>query len=210
MHTPNERTHAVDIDKILSRHCHSEDRFVPDYNELGVVAEELKERGLRVVLTQGVFDLIHEGHAKYLERALSYGDVLIVGVDTDEYTRKRKGPNRPIVPFQERLNMLAHLRHVSILTQRHVDVEVGALIRAVRPHVLVTSESTKDFPVSDIAVYREVCGEVVTLPPQATTSTTARIRMLSIDGADALARELARRIPDVVQESLEQIRNHHG
>lgn len=196
----------VDIDKILSRYAHSEDRFVSDYTELRTVVDALKERGLRVVLTQGVYDLLHEGHARYLEKALSYGDVLIVGVDTDEFTRVRKGPNRPIVPFLERLHMLSHLRHVSVLTQRGIDTEIGELIRVVCPHVLVASESTKDFPPEAVATYAQYCGEVVMLPPQATTSTTARIRMLSIDGADQLARELAERIPSLVQESLEKLR----
>jgi D-beta-D-heptose 7-phosphate kinase/D-beta-D-heptose 1-phosphate adenosyltransferase len=195
-----------DIDKILSKHLHSDDRFISDYNELGAVTEELKERGLRVVLTQGVFDLIHEGHAKYLEKAHAHGDVLIVGVDTDEFTRARKGPSRPIVPFQERLNMLAHLRHVSIITQRDVGIEIGTLIRTVQPHVLITSQSTKDFPVKDVEEYQKYCEQIVTLPPQGVTSTTARIRTLSIDGADQLARELAERIPRVVQESLDKIR----
>ena len=198
--------HNVDIAKILSQHSHSEDRFVPNYEELRAVVDDLKGRGLRIVLTQGVFDLLHEGHARYLEKALSHGDVLIVGVDTDEYTRVRKGPNRPVVPFQERLNMLSHLRHVSILTQRDVGVEAGELIRTVRPHTLITSESTKDFPARDVEAYREFCENIVTLPPQATTSTTARIRFLTIDGADTLARSLERRIPEVVREALDDIR----
>jgi len=198
--------HNVDIEKILSRHAHSEDRFIPDYEELRLVTEELKSRGLRIVLTQGVYDLLHEGHARYLEKALAEGDVLIVGVDTDEFTRVRKGPNRPVVPFQERLNMLSHLRHVSILTKRDVDIPIGALIEIVRPHVLVTSESTKDFPPQDVCVYQKYCEKVIILPPQATTSTTARIRMLSIEGADQLARDLAERIPRAVQESLDKMR----
>lgn len=202
----NTVRHNVDIEKILSRHSHIQDRFIPDYAELQQVTLELKEKGFRVVLTQGVYDLLHEGHAKYLEKALSHGDVLIVGVDTDEFTRERKGPTRPVVPFQERLNMLAHLRHVSILTKRDVGMEIGELIRTVRPHVLITSQSTKDFPAKDVAAYKEYCEKIVTLPPQGTTSTTARIRFLTIDGADQLARELTRQIPRVVQESLNNMR----
>lgn len=196
----------VDVKKLLSRESHTDDRYVPDYEELATLVGELKSRGLRIVLTQGVFDLLHEGHARYLEKALSYGDILIVGVDTDEFTRMRKGPNRPIVPFEERLHMLSHLRHVSILTQRDAHTEIGALIRVVRPHVLVTSESTKDFTPADVIVYEQHCDRIITLPPQATTSTSARIRMLTIDGANHLARELAERIPRMVQETLENMR----
>lgn len=206
MNSVSTAQHNVDIEKILSQYSHSEDRFISDYDELKTLVDELKARGMRVVLTQGVFDLLHEGHARYLERALSYGDVLIVGVDTDEFTRARKGPNRPVVPFQERLNMLSHLRHVSILTQRDVNQEIGTLIRTIRPDTLITSESTKDFPISEVEAYREYCGDIVTLPPQATTSTTARIRTLTIDGADMLARSLEKRIPEVVREALNEMR----
>lgn len=204
--TPTQCTcTTANIDKILGSRSHSVDRYIPGYTELAVVVNELKSRNLRIVLTQGVFDLLHEGHARYLERAVSYGDVLVVGVDTDEFTRARKGPNRPIVPFEERLHMLSHLRHVSLLTRRDVNMEIGDLIRTVRPHVLVTSESTKDFPPDAVAEYREYCKDIVMLPPQGATSTTARIRRLSIDGAGQLAQELAERIPKVVQESLEKL-----
>jgi hypothetical protein len=102
--------------------------------------------------------------------------------------------------------MLSHLRHVSILTQRDVNQEIGTLIRTIRPDTLITSESTKDFPISEVEAYREYCGDIVTLPPQATTSTTARIRTLTIDGADMLARSLEKRIPEVVREALNEMR----
>ncbi len=195
------------VKNILSSGANLADRYLADYDELAGVVSDLKRMGYRIVLTQGVFDMIHEGHARYLEKALEHGDILIVGVDTDEFTRARKGPNRPVVPFQERLNMLAHLRHVSILTPRDVGQDIGLLIKTVQPHVLIASESTKDFPEHEIAAYEEYCEQVVVLPPQATTSTTARIRFLTIDGADRLARELSERIPGLVQESLERIRN---
>jgi D-beta-D-heptose 7-phosphate kinase/D-beta-D-heptose 1-phosphate adenosyltransferase len=198
--------YSVQIKNILESGTNIRDRFIPDYNELKAVVEDLKRMGYRIVLTQGVFDLLHEGHALYLEKARSYGDILIVGVDTDRYTRQRKGPNRPIVPQIERINMLIHLRHVSIITLRDLHQEKGALIEAVRPNVLITSESTRDFPPEDMEAYREMCGEIVILPPQATTHTSARIRLLSIDGADQLAKELSERVPKLVQETLDKLR----
>lgn len=200
------RKTSIELESFFDSASNTEGRYIADYDTLENVVDLLREKGLRIVLTQGVYDLIHEGHAKYLENALSYGDVLIVGVDTDEYTRERKGPNRPVVPFEERINMLAHLRHVSIITKRDVGMEVGDLIHAVRPDVLVTSKSTKDFPASDVAVYEKVCGKIVTLPPQATTSTTARIRFLTIDGADQLAQEIMGKIPNLVMESLNKMK----
>ena len=166
-------------------------RFLPDHKELEEMVGEWKKGGAKVVLTQGVYDLIHEGHALYLEAAKAHGDILVVGVDSDELTRIRKGPNRPIVPEQERVNMLLHLRDVDVVTIREARHDIGELIRLVRPDVLVTSSSTEDFK-NDLGAgkYDEYCGTIVVLPPQATMSTTARIRNLTIDGAEKLAREV--------------------
>lgn len=151
--------------------------------------------------------MLHEGHVRYLEKALSYGDILVVGVDSDELTRKRKGPNRPIVSQNERLAMLAHVRSVGILTAREASRDVGALIKCVQPDVLITSESTKDFTKKEATAYKSWCGKVVVLPPQAATSTTARVRLLTIDGAEELAKEIVIEIPRLVENALKKF---HG
>jgi len=177
--------------------------YISDYAELQKLAESLRAQQRRIVLTQGVYDLIHEGHALYLEKAKSFGDVLMVGVDSDELTRKRKGPDRPIVPEAERLRMLMHLRHVDVVTLRNAGDDIGALIRIVRPDVLIVSESTKDFTQAMANEYGTVCGEIVCLPPQATTSTTARIRQLTIEGAVKLGNE----ITAAVESFISKIRN---
>jgi len=196
----------VKIKKILSPGANLKDRFIPDLVELKRVVDDLKRMGYRIVLTQGVYDMIHEGHARYLEKALSYGDILVVGVDSDELTRERKGPSRPVVPEKERLHMLAHLRHVGILTLREKHHGLGKLIETVRPDVLITSSSTSDFGKKEIAVYKKICGKIVTLPPQAVTSTTARVRLLTISGAEDLAREIMDGIPTAVKNALKKVR----
>lgn len=190
--------------KILDPKTKLPNRLVADHRELEKLVKEFKNMGLKVVLTQGVYDLLHEGHALYLEAAKSYGDVLIVGIDSDELTKIRKGPNRPIVPQEERIKMLTHLRHVDIVTIREATNDIGDLIRLVRPDVLVTSSSTQDFK-KDLGEgrYDEFCGKVVVLPPQATTSTTARIRNLTIEGAEKLAREVQK----LTEDFLNNVRN---
>ncbi len=191
------------VRKILETKTNFSERFIPDHGELDGAVNALKARGLKIVLTQGVYDLIHEGHALYLEAAKSYGDVLIVGADSDALTKARKGPNRPIVPQDERVKMLIHLRPVDIVTIREAHQDMGELIRLVKPHVLVTSSSTEDFK-KDLGSgkYEKYCGKIVILPPQATTSTTARIRLLTIDGAEKLATEVQR----LTQDFLGKIR----
>ena len=197
----------VAVKNILAHGSNLQDRFIPDLKELKRVVGDLKRIGYRIVLTQGVWDMLHEGHARYLESALSYGDILIVGVDSDELTRMRKGPNRPVVPQSERLQMLAHLRSVSILALREVKHGMGTLIQTVRPHVLIISESTKDFGKKEAAPYRPYCEKIVLLPPQAVTSTTARVRLLTISGADQLAKEIIQGVPQLVKNALDKFRS---
>lgn len=160
------------------------------------VAILLKENGYKVVLTQGVWDLIHEGHAQYLQKAKELGDVLIVGVDTDEVVKFRKGPTRPIVPQQERVKMISHLRSVDLIVMKESKTDNGKIIRDIKPDVLVISETTppnvdgKTFLQEICDEHKGYCGKIINLEPQSTTSTTARIRLLTIKGAEDLAKEL--------------------
>lgn len=205
--TKSKKRNHISVKNILGTGSNLKDRFIPELKELKRVVGDLKHMGYRIVLTQGVYDMIHEGHARYLEKALSYGDILVVGVDSDELTRRRKGPNRPVVPEAERLQMLAHLRSVSILTLREAKHGLGKLIETVQPDVLITSKSTKDFGKKETMEYKKYCGRIVTLPPQAATSTTARVRLLTIDGADQFAREIMRGVPELVQHALKKFRS---
>jgi rfaE bifunctional protein nucleotidyltransferase chain/domain len=189
--------------KIANNDNSHHDRYIPDYKKLSAFVEQQKKEGKRIVLTQGVYDLIHEGHAKYLAAARAFGDVLIVGVDSDELTRKRKGPNRPIVPENERITMLLHLRTVDIVTIRDVKSNIGDLIRLIKPDVYVASKSTTDFTKDMRDEYMDYCKKIAVLPPQAVTSTSARVRNLTIDGAETLAKE----IREVTERFLEKIRN---
>ena len=162
-------------------------RLITDQDKLKATVESLKTLGMKVVLTQGVYDLIHEGHAAYLERARSYGDVLIVAVDSDELTKIRKGPKRPIVPQAERVNMLLHLRHVDLVTIKEAHHGLGDIIELVKPDVMVFSSSTTDVPPEEAKSYAQHCGRIEILAPHGTNSTTARVRTLTIEGAEKSA-----------------------
>lgn len=174
-------------------------RLIPT-KDIGKIATFLKKNNHKIVLTQGVWDLIHEGHAQYLQKAREFGDVLIVAVDTDEVVKHRKGPNRPIVPEKERVKMISHLKHVDLIVMKESKTDHNKLIRAIKPDVLVISESTAS-NIKDKSFFDEVkeehekfCGKIVNLKPQSTTSTTARIRLLTIRGAEDLAKELQKSI----------------
>jgi len=106
----------------------------------------LRRRGVRLVFTNGVFDLLHVGHLSLLEAARAHGDALVVGVNTDASVRRLKGPGRPIVPLAERMEMLARLKPVDYVVPFGEDTP-ARLIAAVRPAVLVKGS---DYRVSDI------------------------------------------------------------
>ena len=88
------------------------------------------------MITNGVFDLLHRGHVEYLEEARAFGDRLVVGVNTDASVHRVKGPKRPIVPQDERAELLAALECVDWVVLFDEDTP-DRLIREVRPHVLV-------------------------------------------------------------------------
>jgi D-beta-D-heptose 7-phosphate kinase/D-beta-D-heptose 1-phosphate adenosyltransferase len=100
------------------------------------LAERVRGRGATVVFTNGVFDLLHSGHVRYLRDARRLGDALIVGVNSDRSVRAIKGPERPITPAEERAEVLLALEcvdAVAIFDEQTPD----AIIRRVQPDVLV-------------------------------------------------------------------------
>lgn len=166
-----------------------EDRFVPEHGTLVQLIGVLRSMGCIIGFTTGVWDLFHLGHPEYIHRgkeevAKLYPDadhiVMVVGVDSDEFTKQRKGPKRPIVPQEERLKVLGHIRSVDVLTLQY---EADQLFKVVKHDVRVISESTKDLPL--LEMIQQQCAHIVNLPPQAETSTTARIRQLTLDGASS-------------------------
>lgn len=188
--------HRFNLRDVFSVGAHFNQRLIPSLDDVKGVVQVCQAGGLKVVFTQGVFDLIHEGHAKYLDKAKSLGDVLIVGVDADDLTRHRKpGMNRPVVPEAERLRMLSFLRSVDFLYLRTLaEVEekddIDYTLKAIKPDVFVMSHTTKDFPSEKKSMLEQFTGLVEIFEPQAETSTSARIRFLAMDGAGELRKRI--------------------
>ena len=99
-------------------------------------AQRLRDAGKQVVFTNGVFDLIHPGHVRYLQEARSLGDALIVGVNADASVRRNKGEGRPVTPDSERAELVAALGCVDAVTVFGEDTP-AEVIRAIQPDVLV-------------------------------------------------------------------------
>lgn len=176
---PPPRTLALVNSGLFADASNFELRFVEDYQRIIAIVAALRTLGLKVVLTSGSFDIIHEGHSMYLEAARRFGDFLIVGLDSDEKIQARKGPHRPAVPQMERLRMVTHQRGVGLVTLKHLHHERWALIKAVRPDVLVATEDT--YSPREIAELEEsYCGRVEVLERMATVSTSARLRRIQL------------------------------
>lgn len=152
-------------------------RYVPDLDRVAEISAALKTLGVSVVLTSGSFDLIHQGHSLYLEAARELGGFLIVGVDSDEKVRSRKGPTRPIIPEDERLLMVTHQRGVGVVTLKHDWHPRWALIKAVRPDVLVATADTYT-PEEIEQLTSGPCGRVEVMARMATISTSNRLRQV--------------------------------
>lgn len=177
-------------------------RYVPDYKELTHIVEALRVLSVKVVLTSGTFDILHEGHSMYLEAARQFGDFLIVGVDSDEKVRTRKGPGRPAVPESERLRMVTHQRGVGLVTLKEANEPRWSLISAVQPDVLVATEET--YTPEEIAeLEAKYCGRVEVLERMATVSTSARLRRLQLSLGERMSQRLTARLPDLLQDVID-------
>ena len=137
------------------------------------LVRRLRTQGLKIVFTNGCFDLLHEGHIRIFRFAKSKGDILIVGVNSDHSVSGLKGSARPIVPLKSRLEVLSALRHVDYLVP-FSDSTPLRLIRAVRPDVLVKGADWKKSAV----VGASFAGRVALCPLAPGFSTTKLIQKI--------------------------------
>lgn len=179
-------------------------KCILNLEELKKAVRHCKGLGLKIVLTMGAWDLVHIGHARYIKDAKSHGDVLVVGVDSDEKVRAKKGPERPIVPQEERLEMITHLKYADIVTLKEHKMPKWHLIKLVRPHTLIaTAETYSNGQKKELKKY---CENVVVLDPKATTSTSAKIRRLQISTAKKMEETLRPKIIETIEEVLNSIK----
>jgi len=133
--------------------------------------EDLKSKGKRIVFTNGCFDILHVGHIRYLEKAKSLGDILVVGLNSDRSVRTIKGPDRPILPELERAEVLSGLWCVDFITLFNEPTPLE-LITSIKPNVLVKGgDWTKETTVGK-EVVEGSGGEVIILPFVEGSSTT--------------------------------------
>lgn len=140
------------------------------------LCERLRNEGKRIVFTNGCFDLLHAGHARYLRRAAALGDVLFVGLNGDASVRRLKGAGRPVQVAADRAYLLASLSCVSYVTIFTEDTPARLISEAI-PHVLVKGGDWKGKEIVGSDVVRAHGGVVKTirfLPGRSTTSIIER------------------------------------
>ena len=152
-------------------------KVVEDYGTLTTVVHGLWALNYKIVFTIGSWDLLHIGHVRYLRNARAEGDVLVVGVDSDEAVKRYKGPLRPVVPYEERLEMLTYQSCVNLVTKIEDVDEQGkwmyGLIRAINPDVFVAVEDS--YPPDQLTEIGKYCKRLTVLPRQAERTSTTRM-----------------------------------
>jgi len=139
--------------------------------------QSLRAAGKRLVFTNGVFDLLHVGHVRYLAEARALGDALVVAINSDRTVRELKGPDRPVFDQAERAEILAALRSVDYVTIFD-DISPRGLIAALLPDVLVKGG---DYQLDQIHGREEVeaaGGNVISLPFVEGASTSSLIERM--------------------------------
>ena len=146
-------------------------------SEAAEVAERARAAGQRIVFTNGVFDLLHPGHVRYLRAARRLGDVLIVGVNADRSARQNKGSARPLVPAAERAELIAALEFVDAVVIFDEDTPYDT-IKELRPDVLVKGA---DWPADQIVgsdLVEAWGGQVARIPVETGHSTSALVNRI--------------------------------
>ena len=152
-------------------------KIVNDYNTLSKAIEGLRAVNYKIVLTIGSWDMLHIGHLRYLNMAKGFGDILVVGVDSDRGIKVYKGPMRPVVPEVERSEMLSYQSCVDFVTVIDDINEKGqwqyGLAKAVKPDVFVAVVDS--YPQEQLDEIKKHCKELVVLPRQAENTSTSRL-----------------------------------
>ena len=162
--SPDEIRRCISLSEKSSSHICSPD-------EVGAIAERLRNLGKKIVFTNGCFDIVHAGHISSFKQARSFGDVLFVGVNSDASVRRLKGDKRPIVSQENRMALLESLSCIDYLVMFDDDTP-ESLIRAIKPDVLVKGKDWEGKEVAGGDFVRSCGGEVRFIELEPGLSTT--------------------------------------
>lgn len=145
---------------------------------LTAILDEHRRASRKIVFANGVFDLLHVGHVRYLEAARGEGDVLVVGINSDSSTRKLKGPGRPILTERARATLVAALKSVNYVVIFD-ELDVNSLLKELQPdvHAKGTDYTPETVPERELAALLGIRVAIVGDPKQhSTRELLARLR----------------------------------
>ncbi len=145
--------------------------------ELLKILEEERRKDKKIVFTNGCFDIIHAGHVDYLKKAKALGDILVVGLNSDNSIRRIKGKKRPIIPQEMRAEVLSSLKPVDFVVIFEDDTPEN-LIKAIRPDVLVKGGDWQLDKIVGKDFVESYGGKVLTIPFTYDISTTKIINII--------------------------------
>ena len=150
------------------------DEHIKTWDEISSIISELKNNDKKIVFTNGCFDILHIGHVKYLEKAKNFGDILILGLNSDDSTHRLKGKNRPINTQDDRAYILASLEVVDYVVIFNEDTPLD-LIKLIKPDVLVKGGDYEDKEVVGQDIAKEL-KLVQFIDAKSTSKTIKKIR----------------------------------
>ena len=145
--------------------------------QLACQVEGLKRAGKKIVFTNGCFDLLHLGHVRYLEQAKALGDVLIVAVNSDDSVRALKGKGRPLIPQDQRAEIMAALACVDFVII-FSDLDPIPTLQALRPDIHVKGGDYAEDQLPEAEVVKAYGGRVVIIPKIDVPSTSDLIERI--------------------------------
>lgn len=146
----------------MNKNIDSKQKFV-SRQILACKVAVLKKQGKKIVMTGGFFDILHSGHTRYLEKARNLGDVLIVAINSDESTRKNKGPKRPINNEKDRAEILTALESANYVTIFN-ELTPKEIITEVKPDIWVKGGHYKKAEMPETEIIKQYGGKVKILP----------------------------------------------
>ena len=146
-------------------------------DDLKKAVEKQKKEGKRIVFTNGCFDILHAGHARYLNEAKKLGDILVLAINSDASVQSIKGKQRPLIPQNERAYVVASLKAVDYVTIFDEDTPLH-LIEYLRPHILVKGGDWTEETVVGGNLVKEWGGKVIIMPQLKGISTTNIIKKI--------------------------------
>lgn len=139
------------------------DKKVKSFQEIELISKTLKNNGKNIVFTNGCFDIIHSGHVIYLEKASTYGDVLIVGVNDDNSVKKLKGQNRPINTIEDRIKVLSAFSFIDYIVVFKEETPYN-LIKIITPNFLIKGGDYKIDEIVGSSIVKQNGGQIIVLP----------------------------------------------